>query len=92
MRREQPWAAGKRLHDCHLDAGSGVGHHHRQAGCGRGFYSLALLANGTVDAWGWNRSGQLGRSSTDYSSTPVQVSGLSQVVAIAAGNSTSYAL
>ena len=54
--------------------------------------SLALLANGTVEAWGFNGYGQLGYGSTTDSSTPVPVAGLTNVVAIAAGQSTSYAL
>ena len=61
-----------------------------------GFYhSLALLADGTVLAWGDNEWGQLGDGTTTNRSTPVQVSGLgpgSGVVAVAAGLWHSLAL
>lgn len=63
-----------------------------------GFHSLALAANGTVWAWGYNDIGQLGDGSNLSSNKPVQVkdqSGtapLSGIIAIAAGNSFSLAL
>lgn len=55
-------------------------------------YSLALLADGTVKAWGYNGNGQLGDGSTTQRSTPVTVSGISTAVAIAAGVNHSIAL
>jgi alpha-tubulin suppressor-like RCC1 family protein len=55
-------------------------------------HSLALLANGTVVAWGANGHGQLGDGSTTESSVPVAVQGLTGVTAIAAGASHSLAL
>lgn len=56
-------------------------------------HSLALKSDGTVWAWGYNSSGQLGDGSTTYRSTPVQVQGgLSNVVAIYAGANHSLAL
>ena len=55
-------------------------------------YSLALLANGTVMAWGENESGQLGTGTTKSSSTPVAVKHLTGAVAIAAGGEFSMAL
>src|SRR6266702_1411277 len=55
-------------------------------------HSLALLANGTVVAWGDNREGQLGDGSTRTSAVPVPVPGLSGVAAIAAGSLFSLAL
>jgi alpha-tubulin suppressor-like RCC1 family protein len=55
-------------------------------------HSLALLANGTVVAWGDNEFGQLGDGSTATRSVPVAVSGLTGVKAIAAGGTHSLAL
>ncbi len=55
-------------------------------------HSLALLANGTVCAWGANGLGQLGDGETTESGVPVAVHGLSGVKAIAAGASHSLAL
>ncbi|MEX2237779.1 MAG: hypothetical protein WEB00_09620, partial [Dehalococcoidia bacterium] len=51
-----------------------------------GFHSLALLSDGSVRAWGFDGSGQLGDGGTNTNQpTPVAVSGLSGVAAIAAG-------
>ena len=55
-------------------------------------HSLALLADGTVMAWGANGNGQLGDGETFASSVPVEVEGLTHVTAIAAGASDSLAL
>jgi alpha-tubulin suppressor-like RCC1 family protein len=55
-------------------------------------HSLALLANGTVMAWGDNHEGQLGDGTTKTSAVPVPVHGLSGVTAIAAGSLFSLAL
>ena len=58
-------------------------------------HSLALKSDGTVLAWGFNTTGQLGDGTTAQRTTPVQVSGLglgSGVVAIDAGVSHSLAL
>ena len=55
-------------------------------------HSLALKTDGTVWAWGYNATGQLGNGTTINSSIPVQVSGLSEVTAIAAGSSHSLAV
>jgi alpha-tubulin suppressor-like RCC1 family protein len=51
----------------------------------KGDSSFALLKNGTVMAWGYNKKGELGDGNTTDSLTPVQVHGLEGVVAIAAG-------
>lgn len=48
--------------------------------------------NGTVWAWGWNRSGELGDGTTTDQLTPVQLSGLTDVTAITTGPSSTYAL
>jgi alpha-tubulin suppressor-like RCC1 family protein len=57
-----------------------------------GYHSLALLADGTVRAWGNDEYGQLGDGATSSSGVPVTVSGLSGVTAIAAGGHHSLAL
>lgn len=57
-------------------------------------FSLALRDDGTVWAWGYNADGQLGNGSTSsyYISTPAQISGLTEVVAITAGEYHALAL
>jgi hypothetical protein len=59
---------------------------------GGGLHSLALKSDSTVWAWGFNYYGQLGTGTTTNSSTPVQVSSLSGVAAIAGGSNHSLAL
>ena len=56
-------------------------------------HSLALKNDGTVWAWGGNLIGELGNSTiTHHSSTPVQVSEVGGIEAIAAGGNHSLAL
>jgi RHS repeat-associated protein len=55
-------------------------------------HSLAVKTDGTVWSWGYNVDGELGNGTTNNSSVPVQVSGLSSVSTVAAGDFTSYAL
>lgn len=63
-----------------------------------GFHSLALLADGTVRAWGSNSSGQLGDGSTSNRTSAVLVRGLDPnnlrtgVTAVVAGAGHSLAL
>jgi alpha-tubulin suppressor-like RCC1 family protein len=63
-----------------------------------GWHSLALKSDGTVWAWGYNYYGQLGNDSGTDVDRPVQVKGengvgnLIGVVAIAAGDYSSYAV
>ncbi|HWJ49538.1 MAG TPA: IPT/TIG domain-containing protein, partial [Solirubrobacteraceae bacterium] len=58
-----------------------------------GRHSLALLAGGTVDAWGDNEYGQLGAPrSVITSNVPIPVPGLTGVKAISAGANHSLAL
>lgn len=57
------------------------------------FHSMALLADGTVKAWGYNTFGQLGNGNNISSNIPVAVTGLAgKVTAIAAGGLHSVAL
>jgi alpha-tubulin suppressor-like RCC1 family protein len=61
-------------------------------------YSLALKADGTVWAWGFNVNGTLGDNTLISKSLPVQVNGpggvgfLTNIIKIAAGGNTAYAL
>jgi alpha-tubulin suppressor-like RCC1 family protein len=55
-------------------------------------YSLALLENGTVTAWGYNLHGQLGDGTKTSSAVPVAVKELGEVAGIAAGGQHSLAL
>ena len=58
-----------------------------------GSHSLALLKSGKVMAWGFNDEGQVGDGTTELGVTePVEVKGLTGVVAIAAGAQDSLAL
>ena len=59
---------------------------------GGGEHSLALKSDGTVWAWGRNVEGQLGDGTNTNHNTPVQVSGLSDVVGISAGGAHNLAL
>jgi alpha-tubulin suppressor-like RCC1 family protein len=55
-------------------------------------HTLALHANGTVTAWGYNVYGQLGDGTSTERETPVPVSGLANVVAVDGGYEHSLAL
>ena len=61
---------------------------------GHSWHSLALRLDGTVWAWGNNYDGQLGDGTTENNrNTPVQVSGLNDITAVAVGtNGHSMAL
>src|SRR5208282_4262780 len=57
------------------------------------YHSLAVQSGGAVWAWGDNINGQVGNGSTlSYISAPVEVSGLSGVIAVATGGYHSLAL
>ncbi len=56
------------------------------------YHTCARIANGTVQCWGLNSSGQLGNGTTSNSSAPVTVSGLSGVSEVAAGYAYTCAL
>jgi alpha-tubulin suppressor-like RCC1 family protein/type II secretory pathway pseudopilin PulG len=55
-------------------------------------FCLALKADGTVWAWGYNKYGQLGDGTTTNRSLPVQAKGLTGMVGIAAGDLHSLAV
>jgi alpha-tubulin suppressor-like RCC1 family protein len=57
-----------------------------------GQHGLALKADGTVWAWGYNTKSQLGDGTAANKTSPVQVSGLSGVTSIAAGENSGCAL
>jgi alpha-tubulin suppressor-like RCC1 family protein len=57
-----------------------------------GSHSLALLKDGTVYAWGDNRSGQLGDGTTTDRDRPVLVPGVREAVGITSGGGFSLAL
>lgn len=54
--------------------------------------SIALKSDGTVWAWGWNNSGQLGDGTTTNRYVPVQSGTLTNIVSIAEGNDFSFAI
>jgi alpha-tubulin suppressor-like RCC1 family protein len=55
-------------------------------------FSLALLSDGRVIAWGQNGFGQLGRGNTEAGKVALKVTGLREARAIAAGDEHSLAL
>jgi alpha-tubulin suppressor-like RCC1 family protein len=55
-------------------------------------FTIALLAGGTVKAWGLNLEGQFGNGSSKSSAAPVAVPGLSGVKQVAAGGNHALAL
>ncbi|WP_052706730.1 RCC1 domain-containing protein [Streptomyces rubellomurinus] len=63
-----------------------------QAVAAGGAHALALLKDGTVQAWGLNDKGQLGDGTNTNANLPVTVAGLDSVKAIAAGDAFSMAL
>jgi alpha-tubulin suppressor-like RCC1 family protein len=60
-----------------------------------GWSGYALKNDGSVWAWGYDGEGQLGNNKstkTEYFPKPASISGLSNIIAIAAGSETGYAL
>ena len=55
-------------------------------------FSIALKSDGAVWAWGGNDNGQLGDGTKIGKANPVQVNGLSDVIAVAGGGSHAAAL
>src|SRR5204863_5370274 len=48
-------------------------------------FSLALLKDGTIRAWGENTHGQLGDGTTERRTRPVLVGGITNAIAVGAG-------
>jgi alpha-tubulin suppressor-like RCC1 family protein len=53
-------------------------------------HSVVVLADGTAWSWGHNGEGQLGDGTTNDSNVPVQVSGLTNVVAVFSGPASDH--
>src|SRR6478735_5753850 len=70
---------------------TGLGANVASVGAGS-YHSLAVMTDGTVRAWGYNYSGQLGNGTTTNQLTPVTVSGISTAVAVEGGYMDSLAL
>jgi hypothetical protein len=76
-----------------IPAPAGIGSlHFVKAVAAGGRHSLALLAGGTVESWGYNAHGQLGVQGAEGIKSPIPVTNLSHVAAIAAGGNHSVAL
>ncbi len=56
------------------------------------FHSLAVKNDGTVWAWGYNKTGELGNGTTTNSISPIQVTGVTGAVKVSAGAYHSLAL
>ncbi len=48
-------------------------------------HTVSICSDSTVRSWGRNQNGQLGNGTTTGSNVPVQVSGLTGIIAVAAG-------
>ncbi|WP_174591115.1 RCC1 domain-containing protein [Methanocella conradii] len=57
-----------------------------------GFFTIALMDDGTVWAWGANTWGQLGRNQNDSHPIPAVIPGLSNITSISAGSEFALAL
>ncbi len=56
-------------------------------------HALALLSDGTLKGWGLSAAGQLGEpGSKNYQTTPVTISGIDNIVSIATGEYSSWAI
>ena len=72
-------------------SGGGGGEEGQKVAVGT-FDSCALLASGQVDCWGDNLSGILGNETTEQSSVPVPVGGISTATQVAMGFTSACAL
>jgi alpha-tubulin suppressor-like RCC1 family protein len=95
------WAFGTDLHGALGDGHTGTvtlrpqlvpGLPPIKAVTGSGGAGYALATDGTVWAWGYNGSGELGDGTTNDGLSPRQVAGLTGVVAVAGSNDSAYAL
>ena len=57
-----------------------------------GSHTCAMLADGTVQSWGYNGNGQLGDGTTTDRLTPVLVSGITTATSVSAGGSHNCAM
>ncbi len=57
-----------------------------------GYDAMALESNGTVWTWGYNGDGELGNGGVSNSPTPVEVSGLTGVIAVSMGTFNGFAV
>lgn len=55
-------------------------------------HGVAAWSDGSVTAWGYNKSGQVGDGTSIHQLVPKQVTGLSDIVEVAAGDNSSFAL
>ncbi len=55
-------------------------------------HGVAAWSDGSVTAWGYNKSGQVGDGTSIHQLVPKQVAGLTDIVQVAAGDNSSYAL
>lgn len=55
-------------------------------------HAVAAWGDGSVTAWGYNKSGQVGDGTSIHQLVPKRVAGLTDIVAVAAGEHTSFAL
>lgn len=56
------------------------------------YHSLAVKADGTVWAWGWNGGGNFGNGTTTDSSVPMESTAVTTGFAVAAGLAHSFVL
>ena len=55
-------------------------------------HGVAAWSDGSVTAWGYNKSGQVGDGTSIHQLVPKQVAGLTDIVQVAAGDNSSFAL
>lgn len=78
--------------ECGLVPGPVSGLSSPQAFTAGAYHNLALLSNGTVQAWGGNEDGQLGDGTEESRNLPTTVSGLGGVSGVSADDYQSFAL